>query len=110
VLLGGTYDYSTVRAVNGTALREQGQGKVECSDQYATTDPTDPRVYSQRLDAGIQVGAGYRLVSMLLQLSYSVGLRNLNASYALNQVPTPAPTYQNRAFQVALTYVVGDSR
>lgn len=109
-LLGGTYDYSTVRMANGTALREQGQGKVEVSDRYATTDPTDTRVYSQRLDAGLQVGAGYRLGSTLLQLSYSVGLRNLNATYAPNQGSTPAPTYQNRAFQVALTYIVGGSR
>lgn len=110
VLLGGNYTYSTVRSTNGTSLRQQGQGDVEVSDRYDTTDPTDTRFYSRRLDAGLQVGVGYRLGGALVQLRYSVGLRNLNADYQGYQVSTTAPTYQNQAFHLALAYVVGTLR
>jgi hypothetical protein len=70
-------------------------------------------VYSRRLDLGGQVGLGYRLGGALLQVSYSLGLRNVATTerYTINNMsPTydvGNPAYRNRSFQVALSYLFG---
>lgn len=73
----------------------------------------DYTVYSRRFDLGAQVGLGYRLGGALLQLSYSLGLRNVATTerYTLGGgLPTydfSGSAYRNRSFQVALSYLVG---
>jgi hypothetical protein len=70
-------------------------------------------VYSRRLDLGAQVGLGYRLGGALLQLSYSLGLRNVATTErytiggALPAYETNNPAYRNRSFQASLSYLFG---
>jgi hypothetical protein len=75
----------------------------------ADFDPfTDFTAYAQRLDAGFQVGAGYRYGPALLQAGCSMGLRNLAPSdYARWSFIGTGPNYQNWALQIVLAYLVG---
>ena len=79
---------------------------------YSLQEP-NYTVYSRRLDLGAQVGLGYRLGGALVQLSYSLGLRNVATTerYTIGgRLPaydTENPAYRNRSFQVAFSYLVG---
>lgn len=60
---------------------------------------------ARRFDAGLQAGLGYRYQWYLLELTYSLGLRN-------NAVPQADPSrdrvpYYNRAVQASITYLFG---
>jgi hypothetical protein len=60
--------------------------------------------YSQRVDAGLQAGLGYRYKQALLQATYSVGLRNLTSENSSSYIGF-GPNYKNRVFQVSLAYL-----
>ena len=68
---------------------------------------------SQRLDAGVQFGLGYRLGGTLLQVGYSLGLHNEGVDGIVhysspNRMYSPEGAhYYNRAFQVSLAYLFG---
>jgi len=98
LLLGGNY------AQRLSGFSEEYTGKVKAASIATDADNR----YARRLDAGLQAGVGYRLKGLQLQASYSLGLRNVAVPYqAFNgQVYQPSSVY-NRAFQVALSYLVG---
>jgi len=60
--------------------------------------------YSQRVDAGGQAGLGYRRRHLLLQATYSVGLRNLTSEGSSHRIGF-GPDYKNRVFQLSLAYL-----
>jgi hypothetical protein len=60
--------------------------------------------YSQRMDAGLQAGLGYRHKQVLLQAAYSVGLRNLTSENSRYYIGF-GPNYKNRVFQFSLAYL-----
>lgn len=105
---------------NGTGLIRQ-ESTVAAADVHTTNisfssllEP-DYTFYSRRLDVGAQAGIGYRLGGALLQVSYSMGLRNV-ATTERYTVGNTSPTYdtdnsayRNRAFQLSLSYLVGKS-
>ena len=105
-LLGGHYAAETTYP--GASNTTQA-GKIVAANSY-TPSLTDDNAYSRRVDAGLQFGLGYRYQGLLLQASYSLGLRNqasvqeaLPGGYRLDY----PPTYYNRAFQLSLAYLLG---
>ena len=97
----------------------QQEGSVVAADvhttdisPYSLKEP-DYTFYSRHLDVGAQAGLGYRLGGALLQVSYSLGLRNVATTerYTVGGLPqtydTDNPAYRNRAFQASLTYLFG---
>jgi hypothetical protein len=98
LLLGGSYVQKL------SAFSEEYTGKVKAADLAANSDDR----YSRRFDGGLQAGVGYRLKGLQLQVSYSLGLRNLAVPYQAYPGRVFEPTaYYNRAFQVSLSYLVG---
>lgn len=97
-------------------------GNYEIKDLSANPVPTgrndvtagglngdDGILHSQSLDIGLQSGLGYRYQNLLVQVSYSLGLRNLAVDYLGYGLPAPVsqPSYYNRAWQVSLCYLFG---
>ena len=110
LLLGGeqhykvSHSYRTASSAGGGY--EDYTADVKPGDYYSTTNLI---YYSQRFDAGLQAGLGYRLGPTQLQLDYSLGLRNLGADYRFtsgsNTSTAPGPSYRNRAFQASVSYL-----
>jgi hypothetical protein len=105
-LLGGHYTAETTYP--GAANTNQA-GKVVAANSY-TPNVNEENTYSQRVDAGLQFGLGYRYQGLLVQAAYSLGLRNqasvqeaLPGGYRLDY----PSTYYNRAFQLSLAYLFG---
>ncbi|MDO7846672.1 porin family protein [Hymenobacter sp. M29] len=101
VLLSGRYE--SVETLQGGGESTTRAGDIT---PISKTAP-DLAAYTQRFDAGLQAGLGYRYRALLLQVNYSLGLRSLAASYSYNGVPVSNPAYYNRAFQGSLTYLFG---
>ncbi len=112
LLLGGHYDNTTVVTGSNPAT-SQSSGDVAAGEYnryvfYSTSK--DTRFHSRRLDAGLQVGLGYRVGNMLVQAGYSLGLRNVGADdqydYGNGQTETyDGPVYRNRTFHFSLAYL-----
>ncbi|WP_375437257.1 porin family protein [uncultured Hymenobacter sp.] len=99
LLVGGNF----TRQVSSFASET---GKVKAAHLVSDSD----KWYAQRFDGGLQAGAGYRLQGFQLQATYSLGLRNLAVPYqGYDGRVSATPAYYNRAFQVALSYLVGFS-
>jgi hypothetical protein len=103
----------------GTGSMQQ-ENAVAAADVHTQTigvytQVPDYTFYSRRLDVGAQAGLGYRLGGALLQVSYSMGLRNVATTerYTLVNASTTyesdSPAYRNRAFQLSLSYLVAKS-
>lgn len=107
LLLGGNYVQQAhyTAYAGGVPYNVETSGKVKPANQVADFDSR----YARRVDAGFQTGIGYRLGRLLVQTSYSVGLRNLRvtAYSAQNNYTYDGPAYYNRAFQAAVSYLVG---
>lgn len=103
ILIGGNYN-STYR-LNGLSPIEAEGKIVGGNNPQATLGGND--VYSKRVDAGLQAGIGYRYQSLLLQLNYSIGLRNLATDFLSNPTTiVEGSPYRNRAFQASLSYLL----
>jgi hypothetical protein len=68
-------------------------------------DAPDFGSFARRFDAGLQGGVGYRYQALLLELGYSLGLRDVAARYTYNGIPVSSSPYYNRAFQASLSYL-----
>jgi hypothetical protein len=103
-LLGGkfqgatTYIYDSYYNVGGTPLG--GSQTINYAGDIATHSSVTT-FYSRGTDAGLQGSIGYRYGGALLQVGYSLGLRDLGYKSTFGN------TYYNRAFQVSLTYLFG---
>jgi hypothetical protein len=103
VLVGG--NYSSVYSLNGLPPIE-GAGKIRSGDKTAAIGSQD--IYSKNVDAGLQAGVGYGYQNLLLQVSYSLGIRNLATSFETGSPRYPiaeGTPYYNRAFQASLAYL-----
>lgn len=108
LLLGGHYTSEVARTSQSGTQYESYSGQVVAAESF-TPSFTDTNSYARRLDAGLQLGLGYRYRGLLVQACYSLGLRNLqsrlddpNSGYY-----NPEPTYQSRGFQFSLGYLFG---
>lgn len=116
-LVGGKsvadYQYNAVGLVQQEST--VAAANVHTTNISSSSQAPDYTFYSRRLDAGAQAGLGYRFGGALLQVSYSLGLRNVATTerYTVgNASPTydtDNPAYRNRAFQVSLSYLLGKS-
>lgn len=103
-LVGGHYhsEYNSYTL----GLTGESEGQVVAGDHNpATAGKTD--IYSKRWDVGLQAGFGYQYRALLLQVGYSLGLRNLAATiprYPAGTTVTTTPSY-NRGFQISLAYL-----
>lgn len=97
LLLSGKYE-STIK-VAGNSTTEGGKITP------VSGDAPEYGAFAHRFDAGLQGGIGYRYSALLLQLDYSLGLREVPARYAYSN-----STYYNRTFQLALSYLVGPNK
>jgi hypothetical protein len=116
LLLGGSYSVDNKYAMFPAGYSpEQRSGRVVAQDAHTTTYGPNfvnsTNFYSRHLDAGLQAGIGYRIGGALLQLSYSLGLRNLGTTqiydYGTSRYTSEGLAYRNRALQASLTYLVG---
>jgi hypothetical protein len=99
VLVGGHYHFWRP----STAAIASVEGPVKGGTRPASST-FDFANYSQRVDAGLQAGLGYRHKQLLLQAAYSVGLRNLTSEGSSSYIGF-GPNYKNRVFQVSLAYL-----
>ena len=100
LLLGGTYNHLYTNHSVSPPLSILREGHVQVGDTYSTTSYDE---YSRSLDAGVQAGVGYRMSLLLVQATYSLGLKNVAANYA----QPISPTSYNRALQLSAAYLVG---
>jgi hypothetical protein len=102
LLLRGKYEITTTVAGNSFT----DSGKII----PVNNDAPDFGSYAHRLDAGLQGGVGYRFQALLLQANYSLGLRDVVARYSYYGGTASGSAYYNRAFQVALTYLMSPAK
>jgi hypothetical protein len=105
-LLGGHYHSDYTFYTLGSTGEFEGQ-VVGGNHNPATAGRNDS--YSKRWDVGVQAGLGYRYQALLLQVGYSLGLRNLAATipgYPTGTVVATTPIY-NRGFHASLAYLFG---
>jgi hypothetical protein len=113
-LLGGRnkVDYYNRQETGGVVVTETNTEQFSVGMNIYTIRTPNYNFYGRRLDLGGQVGLGYRLGWALLQVSYSQGLRRVNAAeqYAINggdPYDVNSPNYRNRSVQVSLSYLLG---
>lgn len=102
-LLGGTY---RVQSNEGRGQPKGGgpayDGTVEAGDTYSN----DSHYVIRGFDAGLQVGVGYGFEALQVQASFSLGLRNIGATYAPNALHDyEAPVIRSRGFQLSAAYL-----
>ena len=114
LLVGGktTTDYQS-----GYPRGQQVTGRVVAAETHtvdissSSLSTPDTNLYARHLDLGAQVGVGYRLGGALLQLSYSLGLRNVSPTeyYTVGgtKYEDTTPDYRNRSCQASLSYLFG---
>lgn len=106
LLVGGKYARQVhISSYLGSSPYDiETSGEVKPAGQVADFDNR----YSKRVDAGLQAGIGYRAGKLLVQASYSAGLRDLEVTaYSVqNNYTYDGPAYYNRAFQVSVSYLV----
>ena len=100
LLLSGSYDITTT--VNGSPV-----GSASGRITPVANNAPDLDAYARRFDAGLQGGLGYCYQAWLLELGYSLGLRDITARYTYNGIPVSSAPYYNRAFQLSLAYLLG---
>jgi hypothetical protein len=93
VLLGGRYESS------GPNKTPAFYSDILVANTLPTSGGTT--YYARRLDTGIQGGLGYRQKQLLVQVSYSLGLRNFQPTY---EDGTGAACY-NQTFQLSFSYL-----
>lgn len=120
VLLGGNRTYETSSS-SGSATNSS---RVVVAESYTPPEQIlllregdmayllpDYTVYSRRFDVGLQGGLGYRLGNALLQVGYTLGLRNLATttiySSAFSSYSVAGEPYRTRGGQVSFTYLLG---
>ncbi|RZK48739.1 MAG: PorT family protein, partial [Hymenobacter sp.] len=114
VLLGGHRAFESTTAGSTYAHDERivvAESRTRALFSSYDYSAPDSASYSRRFDVGVQAGVGYRLGNALLQVGYTLGLRNLatttvytsgTGSYSDAGVP-----YRTRGWQVSLTYLLG---
>lgn len=115
VLLGGrrtaeaTYAGST--ASQSTRVVVADTHTESAAALYSSSYLPDSAAYSRRFDVGLQGGVGYRLGNALLQVGYTLGLRNLSSTMVYEAGTTTlriaGEPYRTRGWQVSLTYLLG---
>lgn len=106
LLVGGNYTQQIHSAgyLGGPPSDTEYSGKVKAGDVFSYTDNR----YSQRVDVGLQAGIGYRLNGWQVQAGYSLGLRDMSASFqSYDGTRYREAARYNRAFQLALSYLIG---
>lgn len=106
LLVGGNYTQQIHSAgyLGGPPSDTEYSGKVKAGDVFSYTDNR----YSQRVDVGLQAGIGYRLKGWQVQASYSLGLRDVSASFqSYDGTRYREAARYNRSFQLGLSYLVG---
>ncbi|RSK49830.1 porin family protein [Hymenobacter rigui] len=94
-------DYYQNRVIGELAFR--GESKIKPA---STIDYPSQGAYSQRFDAGVQAGVGYRYNNLLVQAEYSLGLRDLRPRYNdVNGNRFISPSYYNRVVQLSASYL-----
>ena len=108
LLVGGNYTYHIHIGSpypGGNPYNREETRKVQAGS--VVSNPSADYTYSRRFDTGLQAGLGYRFNGLLVQASYSLGLRNQAVQYEFNSYIYNTPAYYNRAWQLSLSYLVG---
>ena len=119
LLLGGRYTYGNLYAgYRRPEYTTEGDLPVAGSGAYhnsaAGPNGVSPATsyYSRRLDAGLQLGVGYRAGASLFRLSFSQGVLNQGVGehldYGSSGIYTHEPaTYRTQVLQVSYAYLLG---
>jgi hypothetical protein len=99
LLLGGTYQERVVDRSGGGGGISVTEGDIKPGDAYIVPPPgtTYYPLRCHRLDGGVQTGVGYRYGKLLVQASFSLGLRDLGPELA---------SFHNRMAQASLSYLL----
>jgi hypothetical protein len=119
VLLGGHHSFESTYQ-QGSFVRS---GRVVAADTHTASYPVlyssfratiqvpNDDYYARRFDVGVQGGLGYRLGNALLQVNYTLGLRNLATTtlYELggSTISYANTPYRTRGLEASLTYLLG---
>ena len=102
VLTGGNYEHQFIPIDPLGGASPVISGSVSAAGQSGTTYTA----HSQRVDAGLQAGLGYRTGSLLIQATYSLGLRDVGVGPdGYGPFNIVSPSYSNHAIQVSLAYL-----
>ena len=109
--VGGKAKYeerATLTDPNGTVTKEtSGTERMAFGSRFAEPDPNSPDephdVRIRRLDAGLNLGLGYRCGPVQVQATYALGLKNVQPSYPESYQLSDDTGY-NRSFQLTATY------
>ena len=102
VLTGGNYEHQFMPVDPLVGASPVIGGSVSAAGQSGTTRTA----HSQRVDAGLQAGLGYRAGSLLVQATYSLGLRDVGVGPdGYGPFNIVSPSYNNHVFQISLAYL-----
>lgn len=108
-VLGGHYTNEvTYSSNNASGTRQEnfsGDMASSTSNRPASVSATST-TYVRGRDFGVQGGIGYRHQSLLAQLEYSVGLKNVDPNNSSSSF-SGSDAYYNRVFQLSLAYLFG---
>jgi hypothetical protein len=100
--LSGKYKSNSKATVtmNGTTTTESDSEEADI--EFTNEEGDDDSPYLRRLDAGVNMGVGYKVGAIQAQLGYGLGLGNL----VPNDSDGNEPDYKvhNRGFQLSLAY------
>ena len=97
MLVGGSYRYRfPYTLVAGDVSGQVRAGGLNATDAY---------YHTQRVDAGLQAGVGYRFRHLLAQASGSLGLRNLAATTFDPAGNLPGSPYYSRSLRLSIAYL-----
>lgn len=111
-LLSGDYEFDYQGELQTTSstipYRSKGDRDVQAAKQAPAPDASNQALmYSRPWDFGAQVGVGYQWARLLVQLSYSRGLKNLASLQTdLYGNTVEMPSYKLRTVQLSAAYLL----
>jgi hypothetical protein len=97
MLVGGSYRYNMPYSLLPS--------DVSVPVRAGGLNDTDGYYHTQRLDAGLQAGVGYRFSHLLAQASGSLGLRDLAATKFDPAGNLPGSSYYSRSLRLSIAYL-----
>ena len=95
--------FGTSTTVDAKSTDSNSPDTIDDSDvEFASKEGKDDKAYRRNIDAGFNMGVGYKVGGIQAQLGYGLGLSNLIPNDANDK--KPEITVRNRGFQLALSY------
>ena len=100
--LSGKATAKTTSTVTSGSTSQTRTSSDDSDVEFASKEGKDDKAYLRNIDAGFNMGVGYKVGGIQAQLGYGLGLSNLIPNDANDKKPDI--TVRNRGFQLALSY------